>query len=122
MFKKVNTIIAAAIACSFAFGIAATSVNADDMSGWKKAVAQKVAKKQKYPRSAISREIEGRAKVRLTVAADGAITAHEIVEPTGEKVLDREIPKLVSRLNPLPALPAGQAEFSFLLPLNWRLD
>jgi protein TonB len=122
MFKKVNTIIAAAIACSFAFGIASTSVSADEMSGWKKAVAKKVAKKQKYPRSAISKEIEGRAKVRLTVSADGAITAHEIVEPTGEKVLDREIPKLVNRLNPLPALPAGQAEFSFLLPLNWRLD
>lgn len=123
MFNKVNKFAAALLACVFAFGVVTTAVSAtEDMTGWKKAVAKKVAKKQKYPRSAITKEIEGRAKVRLTVASDGSITGHEIVEPTGEKVLDREIPKLVKRLNPLPALPAGQNEFSFMLPLNWRLN
>lgn len=94
----------------------------EDLTAWKKAVAKKVAKNQKYPRSALAREIEGKAKIRLTVAADGAITAHEIIEDTGAAVLDREIPKLVKRLNPLPSLPAGQDEVSFILPLDWRLD
>lgn len=100
----------------------ATVFAADDMTSWKKAVAKKVAKSQKYPRSALAREIEGKAKVRLTVSADGSITAHEVVQETGAKVLDREIPKLVKRLNPLPSLPAGRNELSFVLPLDWRLD
>ncbi|MCK0069954.1 MULTISPECIES: energy transducer TonB [Kordiimonas] len=94
----------------------------EDMTAWKKAVAKKVAKNQRYPRSALAREIEGKAKIRLTVAADGAIKAHEVIEETGAAVLDREIPKLVKRLNPLPSLPAGQEELSFVLPLDWRLD
>jgi len=111
-----------ALALMFAFTVVVAPAQASDMASWKKAVAKKVAKKQKYPRSALSREIEGRAKIRLHVAADGAITAHEVVEETGESILDREIPKLVDRLNPLPALPDGKTELSFVLPLNWRLN
>ena len=95
---------------------------ADDMDGWKTAVAKKVARSQKYPRAALAREIEGTARVRLVVAADGSITTHEIVEETGKAVLDREIPKLVKRLNPLPALPEDRTELSFVLPLNWSLN
>jgi protein TonB len=121
MLKNFNK-LAAAFALVCAFGITAVPAEASDMKTWKRAVAKKVAKKQKYPRSALAREIEGKARVRLHVAADGAITSHEIVEETGESVLDKEIPKLVNRLNPLPALPEGKTEMSFVLPLNWRLN
>lgn len=121
MFKNLNKVFAA-FTLAIAFSFAATPAYAIDMNGWKKAVIKKVAKKQKYPRSALSREIEGRARVRLTVAADGSITSHEILQETGQSVLDREIPKLVKRLNPLPALPDGKTELSFVLPLNWSLN
>tara|TARA_R110002096_G_scaffold44751_6_gene121086 strand:- start:438 stop:803 length:366 start_codon:yes stop_codon:yes gene_type:complete len=121
MFKNLNKLFVA-LTVTLAFGMASAPAQALDMNGWKKAVVKKVAKKQKYPRSALAREIEGRAKVRLTVAADGAITNHEIVEETGQSVLDKEIPKLVERLNPLPSLPDGQTELSFVLPLNWSLN
>jgi len=120
MLKKFNKILAA-VALTFAFGVIAAPAQAD-MASWKKAVAKKVAKKQKYPRSALAREIEGRAKVRLHVTADGTIASHEIVEETGQNVLDKEIPKLMKRLSPLPALPDGKTEMSFVLPLNWRLN
>ena len=92
------------------------------MNSWKKAVAKKVAKKQKYPRAALAHEIEGKAKVRLVVAADGSISSHEVVQETGEAVLDKEIGKLVKRLNPLPALPEDRTELSFVLPLSWTLN
>jgi len=121
MLKSLNKMVAA-VALITAFTLTAAPAQATDMAGWKNAVAKMVAKKQRYPRSALAREIEGRAKVRLHVAADGAITAHEIVKETGESVLDNEIPKLIKRLNPLPALPEGQTELSFVLPLNWRLN
>jgi periplasmic protein TonB len=121
MMKTLNKLIAA-FALTIAFSLVAAPAHADGMKDWKRAVAKKVAKKQKYPRSALAREIEGRAKVRLNVSADGTISSHEIVLETGESVLDREIPKLVKRLNPLPALPDGKTELSFVLPLNWRLN
>ena len=99
-----------------------TPARADAMEDWQRAVVQKVASKQGYPRMAVAHQIEGSAKVRLTVEADGSISNFEIVEPTGEEVLDRSIPKLMERLNPLPALPAGHNEMSFILPLTWSLD
>jgi protein TonB len=115
-------ILFAVAAMGIAFGAASTAAQADDMKAWKIKVVKAVAKNQRYPRSAIAREIEGRAKVRLVVSADGTITSHEVVEQTGESILDREIPKLVEKLNPLPALPDGQTELSFVLPLNWTLQ
>lgn len=121
MFKTFGTFLFAAVAMTFLFSAASTPAQADDMKSWKIKVVKAVAKNQRYPRSAIAREIEGKAKVRLVVAADGSITSHEIVEETGQSVLDREIPKLVEKLNPLPALPDGQTEMSFVLPLNWTL-
>ena len=122
MLKNINKIFAVAIALTFAIGTATTSASASDMNSWKRAVAKKVAKKQKYPRAALAREIEGKAKVRLIVAADGSISSHEVVEETGEAILDKEIVKLVERLNPLPALPEDRTELSFVLPLSWTLN
>ena len=122
MLKKINKIFAVAIALTFAIGTATTSASASDMNSWKRAVAKKVAKKQRYPRAALAREIEGKAKVRLVIAADGSIASHEVVEETGQAVLDKEIGKLVKRLNPLPALPEDRTELSFVLPLSWTLN
>ena len=120
MLKHLNRFLMALAAFGFVF--AAAPAQADDMKDWQIAVVKSVAKNQRYPRSAIAREIEGKAKVRLVVSADGSITSSEIVEATGEDILDKEIPKLVEKLNPLPALPNGQTEMSFVLPLTWSLN
>ena len=120
MTKFSFTRLAAAALVLFSFATAPAAATLD-MESWKKAVVKQVAKKQKYPRSAQVREIEGRAVVRLNIAADGTIQSHEIVESTGATVLDREIPKLVKRLN-LPALPEGMNETTLRLPLDWRLN
>lgn len=118
-----RSILKSFLAGAIAMGLfSVPSMAADDIDSWKKAVVKTVVKKQKYPRAALAREVEGSAKVRLTVLADGTITAHEVVQSTGEKVLDREIPRLMKRLNPLPTLPAGRDEVSFVLPLDWTLN
>ncbi|TNE64266.1 MAG: TonB family protein [Alphaproteobacteria bacterium] len=96
--------------------------DADATTDWTNEVSKIVAAKQGYPRLAIARQIEGKAKVRLTVAADGTITNYEIVEPTGEEVLDQTIPKLIGKINPLPPLPDGQKEVTFILPLSWSIN
>jgi len=100
----------------------ANPARADDYSAWKKSLMQKLAEEFRYPKSAVRRGVEGRAKVKLIVAADGSITAHEVTQATGEKVLDRELPKLVARLNPLSALPAGKNSLTVEIPVNWALQ
>lgn len=113
-----------AVAASLlASAVSIPSAAAESLSSWQASVAKAIGKNQRYPRSAQMRQIEGKAKVRLIVSPDGTITSHEVVEATGQPVLDREIPKLVTRLNPLPALPAGQQEsLSFVIPLEWALQ
>ncbi len=90
---------------------------------WLKAVARTVAKKQTYPRSALMREIEGAAKIRITVDHSGRITAFEIVQKTGEAILDKELERLVKRLDPLPAPPAGVVakDLTLTIPVVWTL-
>ncbi len=122
MLKTLKNFAALVFAATIGLSVMSAPAQANDMKKWQIEVVKSVAKNQRYPRSAIAREIEGKAKVRLVVAADGSITSHEIVEATGEEVLDNEIPKLVEKLNPLPALPGGQAEMSFVLPLSWTLN
>jgi len=119
-----NTIFAAvAVAVSLMAALISTPASATEtLSSWKASVAKSIGEKQRYPRSAQMRQIEGKAKVRLVVSPDGTITAHEVVQATGQAVLDREIDKLVARLNPLPALPSGQDGVSFVVPLEWSLQ
>lgn len=115
MKKFVLTLIATAFVTGF------TAVSALDMKSWGQEVMKKVARYQKYPPAAINRELEGRAKIRVTVSADGTITNSEIIEETDHKILNREIPKILKSINPLPALPDGRTELTFTLPLVWVL-
>ncbi|MDA5194856.1 energy transducer TonB [Govanella unica] len=95
-----------------------------DVASWQKGVVSLVAKKQVYPREAMSKEIEGRAKVRVTIDRSGKITGYEMVEKTGNAILDAEVEKMKDRINPLPAPPADlpDANLTFVLPLSWVLQ
>ncbi len=121
-FSKVLK-LSAAILVAITF-IVAGPVQADDRAKWTKSIAKKVAKSHVYPRSAIQREIEGRAKVRITIDRSGAITNFEIVEPTGKKVLDKVIPKMIKKMSPLPSPPdtVDDSKLTFVLPISWRLQ
>ncbi len=112
------TVVAFLIGC-----MATTSAHAADKSAWLKAVARTIAKKQIYPRSALAREIEGTAKVRITVGRDGHIATYDVIQPTGEAVLDRALERLMTRIDPLPAPPAGLAEkeLTLVVPIVWSL-
>lgn len=120
-FGKVCIYIATVVI--FSFGMASLSANAasSDIRKWQTKIVKLVAKKQVYPRSAMRRELEGRARVRVSIDRTGAIVSHEIIKPTGKAVFDKEIPKLIARINPLPAPPASlkDSQLSFVLPLSW---
>lgn len=97
---------------------------ADDVKAWQKQIVKKIVKSHIYPRSAIAREIEGRARVSVTIDRSGAITNFEVVEPTGKSQLDKVIPKMMDKMNPLPAPPESlpDANLTFTIPIAWRLQ
>lgn len=111
-------LVAASIALS-SFG--ALPAKADDMDEWKRKVATMVAKNQGYPRSAQVRKLEGSAKVKLVIEATGDISSFELVESTTHDILDKEVDKLVEKINPLPATPDSN-QMTLVLPLTWRLN
>lgn len=121
LLGKLVVVVSATVALSF--GVVGFSANAqaDDIKNWQVKIVKLVAKKQVYPRSAMRKELEGRAKVRVNIDRSGAIVSHEVTQPTGQAVFDKEIPKLIGRINPLPAPPAAlsDGQLSFVLPLSW---
>lgn len=102
----------------------AQTASAEDIKSWQKSIGKLVAKKQTYPRAAMRKEIEGKAKVKVSIDRSGTITGFEIVQSTGSDILDKAVPKLMERLNPLPTPPASltDTQLSFILPLSWRIQ
>lgn len=102
----------------------ATESKADDIRNWQTKIVKLVAKKQVYPRAAMRKEIEGRAKVKITIDRSGEIVAHELKQSTGHDVLDKEVPKLIKRISPLPTPPEqlADAQLTFVLPLSWVIQ
>ena len=125
MTGKLMRLSSIVIATALSFMVfAGQAAHADANKQWKTAIVKKVASAHIYPRSAIRREIEGRAVVRVTVTRDGAVESYDIVEPAGERVLDKVIPKIMSKLSKLPAPPSEipDNKLTFRIPLNWRLE
>lgn len=128
MSKMMTTLLrsfAVMLAVSVIFvSFGAAPSKAGDVRSWQTKIVKLVAKKQVYPRAAMRKEIEGRAKVKITIDRSGAIVAHELEQSTGHKVLDKEVPKLMKRISPLPTPPSelNDAQLTFVLPLSWVIQ
>ena len=88
-------------------------------AAWQQAVARQIASKQTYPRAAQMRGDEGTVKVKVFVAANGAVEKTEIVTPSGSSVLDREALALPTKVGNFPAPPGGAT--AIVLPLTYKL-
>jgi len=112
------------LAALVSIGFASSAAYGDDVKNWRVKVVKKIAKKHIYPRSAISREIEGKARVKVTIVRTGEITDFEIVQPSGKSILDKAIPKMIKNLTPLPPPPDSlpDSSLSFVIPITWRLQ
>lgn len=121
---KPRSLFTVGIAAALSLSALAAPVFAAGKADWQKQIMTTVAKKQVYPRSALMRELEGSAKVKVSVDRSGAITGFEMLQATGHDVLDKEVEKLMDRVNPLPAPPSDVAdtELTFILPLSWALN
>lgn len=121
---SVKSVVSVFVATFIAFTSFAGIANAADLSGWQKEVKQTIAKKQTYPRAALRKEVEGKVRVEINVDREGNIVAHSIQSSSGHDVLDREVPKLLKRVSPLPTPPAdaSESQLSMVVPLAWALQ
>lgn len=117
-FKKMTITMATLCAMNF---LLMTPVQADEMGEWKTKVAKLIAKNQGYPRSAQIRKLQGSAQVKLIIDGSGTISDYELLKSTEHAILDKEVDKLMGRLNPLPAPPMPDG-ITLVLPLTWRLQ
>jgi len=117
-----TTLVGLAAAAALAM-TTAEPAQASNGKQWQRKIAKVVAENQVYPRSAMRREIEGKAKVKVTVKRDGSISNFEILKKTGHEALDREVPKLIERVDPLPEPPSNveDSQLTFIIPLAWVL-
>lgn len=114
MFKTAKTLAFGLIAAACIAG-PAHAQSAD----WIKAVTRTIASKQTYPKAAQARGEQGTAKVKIYVAASGAVERAELIAPSGSTVLDREALALPSRTGSVPPPPGGAT--SVTVPITWKL-
>ena len=123
--SKFGKVLVLSIVASFLSVTGLTSVaSAADLGTWQKDVNKAIAKKQSYPRAALRKEIEGQVRVEINVDREGNIVAHSLKTSSGHDVLDKEVPKLMKRVSPLPVPPAGvnDSELTMVVPLAWSLQ
>ncbi|MEI6641082.1 MAG: energy transducer TonB [Novosphingobium sp.] len=114
MFKTAK-IMAAGLVAAACIASPAHAQSAD----WIKQVTRTIAAKQVYPRAAQARGEQGTAKVKIYVAASGAVERAELISPSGSTVLDREALALPSRTGSVPPPPGGAT--SVTVPITWKL-
>ncbi|NVJ97800.1 MAG: energy transducer TonB [Alphaproteobacteria bacterium] len=100
----------------------AEAVNAKpDWKGWQKSVSRVLAKNQGYPTQLIEEGIEGTVRMKVQVGGDGTILAQQIVESSGNPILDDEAVDLMRRIS-FPALPEQRDSVSLTIPLSYKLN
>ncbi|MGB3722964.1 MAG: energy transducer TonB [Pacificimonas sp.] len=106
--------------CLAILSIAATA--APTMAAdWMATVTKQIAATQKYPRSAVIREDEGTAKIRVRVAPDGTISGVELLEKSGSEILDREAIRMPAKAGRMPPPPSGKA-VAVDIPVRFKLS
>ncbi len=76
-----------------------------------------------YPPSSLRAEEEGVTKVKVTVGANGRVTACVVSEPSGHDKLDERSCKLTSRWRAKPALQDGvPVEQTLIRSVRWQIN
>jgi protein TonB len=88
---------------------------------WGRRVAQLISANYSYPRSAQLRGEQGKAKIKIAIAASGKVLGVELVQSTGSAILDREAVRIPMKVGAFPAPPTGNP-IDLTFPITWRID
>ncbi len=112
---------AAIFSASIALFATVPAAAEQSVESWNNQVRKEIEEKHYYPRNALAQGIQGQVKVRLTVATDGRLKGIQIVESSGNEILDTDALHLAARLKKLPAAPTSEGELSIVVPLTYRI-
>ncbi len=80
-------------------------------------------KHKKYPRRAKRLRIEGEGRLRIRINHKGNMLKVSLIEPTGNRFLDKAALEMAQRANPFPAMPEDDLrhEMDFIVPVVFLL-
>ena len=102
-------------------GLAATGPAHAVDPAWQKKVAQLISANYAYPRSAVLRGEQGKARVKIAVSGAGKLLSVDLVQSTGSAILDREAVRIPRKVAAWP-VPPGGGNTDVVFPITWRIE
>lgn len=84
-------------------------------------VLQRIAAKKTYPRSARSKEQEGRVRLSITIQQDGSLGNLHVVEASPHSLLNEASLVAVQKAAPFKKMPAGMEALSLTFSMDYSL-
>lgn len=84
-------------------------------------VLQRIAAKKTYPRSARSKEQEGRVRLSITIQQDGSLGNLHVVEASPHSLLNEASLVAVQKAAPFKKMPAGMESLSLTFSMDYSL-
>ena len=84
-------------------------------------VLQRIATKKTYPRSARSKEQEGRVRISITVQRDGSLGQVQVIEASQHSLLNEASLVAVQKAAPFKKMPAGMEELNLTFSMDYSL-
>ena len=111
---------------SSSIGTGASSVGYDDVGNdddYIKSLQAWLEQHKNYPRAQRLRRQQGKGVLYFKVDRLGRVLAYELVESTGNASLDKEVEAMLSRAQPLPAMPdaIAQSTLEIYVPVEFTL-
>ncbi|WP_163027445.1 energy transducer TonB, partial [Pseudomonas viridiflava] len=95
------------------------------LPSWQGDLLRHLGKYKKYPEDARRRGMQGVARLRFVVDAQGNVSSYEIASSSGSPALDRATMEMIRRAQPLPKPPAeilNNGTIEILAPFVYSLD
>lgn len=89
---------------------------------WRGAIGTHLVRHRRYPEGARAQNMQGTARVRVTINGEGHVLGRELVQSSGRPLLDGEALALMQRSDPFPKPPAGMPTPVVLtVPVNFAI-
>jgi periplasmic protein TonB len=89
---------------------------------WRGAIGTHLVRHRRYPQEARDRHMQGTARVRVTINAEGHVIGRELAQSSGRPLLDGEALALMQRSDPFPKPPPGMPTPVVLtVPVNFAI-
>ena len=95
------------------------------LPNWQSDLLRHLSKYKKYPEDARRRGMQGVARLRFVVDAQGNVLSYSIASSSGSPALDRATTEMIRRAQPLPKPPAetlNNGTIEILAPFVYSLD